>query len=237
LTKNEYDKISEIDKKLVKHFGVPPRKNDSDPVDMMIGTILSQNTNDNNSYKAFKKLKERFPDWEKLESADINEVIEIIRVAGLPKQKAAAILNFVKTIKEKFGKLDLSYYEKLKPAEAVKELSSLRGVGVKTASCLLLFSFKKNICPVDTHVHRTLNRIGLVKTTTPEKTFWKINDGFPPNIAHRFHTNLIKLGRTYCIKNPKCGNCPVANLCEYKDKTGDRLSTNRQETFLLLDNI
>ncbi len=237
MNKREIDFVLKIDELLVGYFGFPPRKEDSDPVDMMIGTILSQNTNDNNSYKAFRKLKEKFPDWNELEKADINEIIEIIRVAGLPRQKAAAILNFVKTMKKKFGKLDLSEYRKMNELDAVKEISSLKGIGVKTASCLLLFSFKKNICPVDTHVHRTLNRIGLFKTTSPEKTFWLLNENFPPNIAHRFHTNLIKLGRSHCVKTPKCGDCPLKKICKYEDKTALTLDKKIKETFLLLDSI
>ncbi len=237
MTKNEIKKVKKIDELLVKYFGVPERKDDSEPIDMMIGTILSQNTNDNNSYKAFRKLKEKYENWEDLLEADIDEIIETIRVAGLPKQKAAAILNFVKTVTQKFGKLDLNYYTQIDELEAVKELSSMKGIGVKTASCLLLFSFKKNICPVDTHVHRTLNRIGLVKTSSPEKTFWKINENFPDKIAHRFHTNLIKLGRTHCVKIPKCGDCPLKRICKFEEKTENKLDKKIKKTFLLLDSI
>jgi len=203
----------------------------------MIGTILSQNTNDNNSHKAFLKLKEKYPRWEDIKNAPFNEMVETIRVAGLPNQKAKAIINFVKTIKHRFGKLDLTYFSEIPELNAVKELSSLKGIGVKTASCLLLFSFKKNICPVDTHVHRTLNRIGVFRTSTPEKTFWELNENFPGEIAHRFHTNLIKLGRSHCVKIPKCVDCPVKSICKYKEKTDLKHGGETKETFLLLDNI
>ncbi len=237
MTKKQKEKILQIDKLLVKYFGVPERKEDSDPVDMMIGTILSQNTNDNNSYRAFVRLKEKYPNWEAIADADLEEIIETIRVAGLPNQKAKAIKNFVLSVKDKFGKLDLSYYKSIPELDAVKELSSLKGIGVKTASCVLLFSFKKNICPVDTHVHRTLNRLGVVKTSSPEKTFWEINSDFPEKIAHRFHTNLIKLGRTHCVKTPRCGDCPLQSICPFKDKTGLKLNEVKKDSFLLLDNI
>ncbi len=237
MNKRQINKIKKIDELLVEYFGIPARKEDSDPVDMMIGTILSQNTNDNNSYKAFKQLKEKYPNWEMLENIEEEEIEEVIRVAGLPKQKAAAIKNFVKTIKNKFGEIDLTEYSKMNELDAVKELSTMKGIGVKTASCVLLFSFKKNICPVDTHVHRTLNRIGLVKTSSPEKTFWEINQNFPENIAHQFHTNLIKLGRTHCVKNPKCGNCPLKRICKFPEKTKEKLNLKQKDSFLLLDNI
>ncbi len=237
MNKRQINKILKIDKLLVEHFGIPPRKENSDPVDMMIGTILSQNTNDANSYKAFVRLKEKYNNWEKLLDANISDLTETIRIAGLPNQKAKAILGFVKTIYGKFGKLDLSAYKKMNELDAIRELTSLNGIGVKTASCLLLFSFKKNICPVDTHVHRTLNRLGIVNTSSPEKTFWELNENFPEKIAHRFHTNLIKLGRSHCVKIPRCEDCPLSSLCKYDAKTTKKLNSKKTETFLLLDNI
>jgi endonuclease-3 len=109
---------------------------------------------------------------------------------------------------------------------------------VKTASCVLLFSLDRNICPVDTHVHRTLNRIGLLKTKTPDKTFEQIKDHLPDGIAHQFHTNLIMLGRAICKPaKPSCSVCPLLKVCEFKSKNLE--STNRisKDVFMLLDSI
>ena len=94
--------------------------------------------------------------------------------------------------------------------EILNELTSIKGIGVKTASCVLLFSLDRNVCPVDTHVHRTLNRIGIVKTKTPDKTFANYIKIYLKNTAHQFHTNLIKLGREICKPaKPFCSICPT----------------------------
>ena len=127
-----------------------------------------------------------------------NEIEKVIKVAGLGKQKSASIKSFLSTLKKKNGKLNLHHIKKMSDEEILTELTSIKGIGVKTASCVLLFSLDRNICPVDTHVHRTLNRIGIVKTKTPDKTFEQIKNQLPDGIAHQFHTNLIKLGREIC---------------------------------------
>ena len=117
-------------------------------------------------------------------------------------------------------------------------MTSINGVGVKTASCVLLFSLDRNACPVDTHVHRTLNRIGLVKTNSPEKTFYEINDNLPDRTAHQFHTNLIKLGREICKPaKPLCSECPLLKICNYKSKNLGKAVKSRNNDFLLLDSI
>ena len=103
--------------------------------------------------------------------------------------------------------------------EILDELTSYIGVGVKTASCVLLFSLNRNICPVDTHVHRTLNRIGLVKTNIPEKTFYALLNKIPEGTAHSFHTNLIRLGREICKPaNPICSVCPLLKFVSLTTK-------------------
>ena len=122
--------------------------------------------------------------------------------------------------------------------EILDTLTKFSGVGVKTASCVLLFALDRNVCPVDTHVHRTLNRIGIVKTTSPDKTFLKINKDFPEAIAHQFHTNLIRLGREICkAQNPNCLICPLIKICKYDNKNLVKTSEYKKNDFMLLDNV
>ena len=193
------EKINKINRLLVRHFGIPYRaKKLPNPIDALIATILSQNTNDRNSYQAYNNLKKKYKTWEELSDASRKEIESVIRVAGLGKQKSASIKSFLSTLKKKNGKLNLQYIKKMSDEEILAELTTIKGVGVKTASCVLLFSLDRNICPVDTHVHRTLNRIGIVNTKTPDKTFEQIKDQLPDGVAHQFHTNLIKLGREKC---------------------------------------
>lgn len=231
--------IKEINKKLISYFGVPPKNQfPPDPVEMLIATILSQNTNDNNSFRAYKELKQKYPEWMQAMNATVTSIEKVIKVAGLGKQKSKAIKSFLKSIYEKRGKISLDYMNGMKEEEIIKELTAFNGIGVKTASCVLLFSMERNVCPVDTHVHRTLNRIGIVKTSSPEKTFHLINQHIPDCTAHSFHTNLIRLGREICKPaRPACSVCPIEKLCNYEAKQYDKKEQYGKNSFMLLDNI
>ena len=231
--------IQEIDSLLIEYFGVPMRnKKKPNSVDMLIGTILSQNTNDKNSYRAYKNLKEKFKTWEEVTEQTQSKIERIIKVAGLAKQKSKAITSILKELKKRNKKINLNFLNKLCDEEIISELIKFIGVGVKTASCVLLFSMNRNICPVDTHVHRTLNRIGLVNTNSPEKTFYKINGNIPNGAAHSFHTNLIRLGREICKPSkPKCTICPLIKKCSYKFKNFELHAVHKKNDFMLLDNI
>ena len=231
--------IQKINELLIKHFGIPKRQNPlPDPLDTLIATILSQNTNDNNSYKAFNNLKNAFKNWEVAAEAKRSTIEKIIKVAGLAPAKSKAIKNLLVDIKEKYGKLSLEFVNDLSIEEILERLTSYDGVGVKTASCVLMFAMNKNICPVDTHVHRTTNRIGLVNEKTPDKTFWAINKNLPKGVAHSFHTNLILLGREICKPtNPNCGVCPLKKVCKFEPKNFEKNNTKPNKRILLLDNI
>lgn len=231
--------IAKINSLLIQHFGVPEKaKKLPDPLDAIIGTILSQNTNDNNSYKAYRNLKENFKSWDELIPLTPAKIEKYIRVAGLGKQKSKAIYNLLQSLKKTQNKLSLNHITK-KPNEIIiEELTSYSGVGVKTASCVLLFSLDRNICPVDTHVHRTLNRIGLVKTSAPEKTFFTLLNQLPEGTAHSFHTNLIKLGRDICkSQKPVCSICPLNKICKYESKNFEIAKPSSKNNFMLLDNL
>jgi len=231
--------ILKINKLLVKQFGIPNRPaSPPTPLDMLIATILSQNTNDNNSYKAFKNLKAKSKSWNEIEKLKVKEIEHLIKVAGLGKQKSAAIKNVLSSLLKNNGKINLNHLKKMNDDEILKELTQYLGVGIKTASCVLQFSLRRNICPVDTHVHRTLNRIGIVKTTTPDKTFDAIKGYMPEGIAHSFHTNLIRLGREICkSQNPVCIICPLSKICKFEHKNFAKMNSSKQNSFMLLDSI
>lgn len=230
--------LKKVNKLLINRFGVPERNSQlPDPLSMLLGTILSQNTNDKNSYQAYKNLIHKFPDWNMLLSARVSEIEKLIRVAGLGNQKAKAIKRVVTYLSKNKGEVNLDYLREKENGEILNELTSLEGVGLKTASCVLLFALERNICPVDTHVHRTLNRTGLVKTSTPDKTFAVISPNLPERIGHQIHTNLIKLGRTYCKpQKPVCKSCPLVKICKYEFKTDIEANPSAKD-FMLLDQI
>jgi endonuclease-3 len=236
---NMRNKIKKINEALIHHFGIPERqKKLPNSIDILIGTILSQNTNDKNSYAAFNNLKANISRWEDVLKMRQPQLEKLIRVAGLGKQKSKAILSLLKNLKKDFGKISLDHLKKKSEGEILEELTSHKGIGIKTASCVLLFSMNKNICPVDTHVHRILNRVGLVKTSSPEKTFTAIYNKIPEGAAHSFHTNLLRLGREYCLpSNPRCAECPIENLCNYSEKKFETKKSIRKNNFFLLDSI
>lgn len=233
------NKISEINKYLIKRFGIPPKADKlPKPIDLLIATILSQNTNDKNSYKAFQNLKLKFKIWDDVRKSDISTIEYEIKIAGLGFQKATAIKNLLEELFKHEGNFDLENLQKFDENDSINYLTNFKGIGVKTASCVLLFSLDKNICPVDTHVHRTLNRIGIVQTNSPEKTFYQINTNLPKGIAHALHTNLIRLGREICKpKNYKCSICPIEKICEFTQKNFELIENSKQNNFMLLDNV
>lgn len=233
------NKITAISKLLVKRFGVPKRQEPlPDPVDMLIATILSQNTNDKNSYKAFINLKSKYKSWNEVSKLTLAQIEKEIKIAGLGKQKSAAIKNVLTSMLSSKGEISLDYMKDKTDEAIITELINYPGVGIKTASCVLLFAMDRNICPVDTHVHRTTNRIGLVKTNTPDKTFFLLNKNLPKGIAHRFHTNLIRLGREICKPaRPLCYACPLLMICEYPDKNLSGDKEVKSNSFMLLDNV
>lgn len=233
------EKIKKVNNILVKHFGIPKRpKKLPNPIDTLIATILSQNTNDKNSYQAYQNLKQKYKSWNEVAELTRSQLEKIIRVAGLGRQKSNAIKSLLSSLQKKKEKIDLNHIKKMSDEEILIELTSIKGIGVKTASCVLLFSLGRNICPVDTHVHRTLNRIGIVKTSTPDKTFNQINKLLPDGTAHQFHTNLINLGREICKPaNPLCSICPLNKECKFKHKNLEKVVTVNRNRFLLLDSI
>lgn len=212
------------------------------PLDMLIATILSQNTNDKNSHRAYTNLRTRFPRWEVLAKAPLGQIKAAIKVGGMANQKSVRIKQTLAVIKSQYGSYSLARLTNMRNDKVLDELTSLKGVGVKTASCVLLFSMRRDVFPVDTHVHRICNRLGLVKTATPEATFYEMRSLVPGGKAYAFHTNLIRFGRRICrSSNPACDACPLYNECVYEGKKRRR---QRQRTvsaadhdFMLLDNV
>lgn len=230
--------ISNVNKHLIKYFGIPDRQKPlPDPLDTLIATILSQNTNDNNSFRAYKNLKERFSNWEQVLNVNRTSIEKLIKVGGLAKQKSAAIKNLIKHLVAD-NDIKLKSILKMNEEDALNHLTKFNGIGVKTASCVLLFSLDRNTCPVDTHVHRTVNRIGIVNEKAPDKTFNSLNKILPDGVAHSFHTNLIRLGREICKPTkPSCSVCPLEKICRFDQKNFSGSTNSSEKSFMLLDNV
>ena len=210
-----------VHRRLLKAFGEPVWRNPLPPVDELISTILSQNTNDLNRDRAFRLLRGRFPTWEQVRDAPVTEVIEAIRPAGLANQKGPRIQQVLRSITEERGSLDLSFLADLPLEEARAWLTRFNGVGPKTAAIVLCFSLGRPAFPVDTHIYRVTGRIGLrPPRMTVEQAHPYLEALFPPESYYAAHLNLIRLGREICAaRKPLCPACPILDLCEYEFKT------------------
>jgi endonuclease-3 len=212
------EKTTEVAQILENVMGTPQRKNPLDPLENLILTILSQNTNDRNRDVAYQRLKHCFPTWEDVMDANAKEVVDAIRPAGLGNQKSLRIQEILRWINEHYGALNLDFICNMDPQEVMGTFCKLKGIGVKTMSVVLAFSCGVDIFPVDTHVHRLCKRIGLVSpdTKSPEKTFFLMQSRFPRGKAFSLHLNLIKHGRTICkARKPLCEQCPLTKVCDY----------------------
>ncbi len=210
-----------IHQQLLHVYGQPVWRNPLPPIDELVSTILSQNTNDTNRDRAFQALRAKFPSWEAVCEAQTGEVIRAIRPAGLANQKGPRIRNVLRQIMEERGRLDLSFLEKLPLEEARSWLTKFNGVGPKTAAIVLLFSLGRPAFPVDTHIYRVTGRIGLRPSKmTVEQAHPYLETLFPPETYYAVHLNLIRLGREVChAGTPDCPRCPVRKWCDYEPKT------------------
>jgi endonuclease-3 len=206
-----------VHQRLLDFYGYPEWRTPLPPLDELISTILSQNTNDVNRDKAFYALKERYKSWEEVRDAPEPEVIGCIRIAGLANQKGPRIQQVLRQITEMRGELDLSFLEAYSAEEATQWLLQFKGVGPKTAAIVLQFSLGKSAFPVDTHIHRITGRIGLRQSNmNAEKTHELMERLLPPETYYAAHLNIIRLGREICqARRPRCAECPLKDLCDY----------------------
>ncbi|MGD8455612.1 MAG: hypothetical protein PVF83_04435 [Anaerolineales bacterium] len=207
-----------VHERLMKFYGSPKWRNPLPPIDELVSTILSQNTNDTNRDRGFNTLKERFSTWEEVRDADPEEVIDAIRVAGLANQKGPRIQNVLKQITEMRGELDLDFLRDYTREKAAEWLTQFKGVGPKTAAIVLQFSLDKPAFPVDTHIYRITGRIGLrPQKMSVEKTHTHMEALLPSEAYYPAHLNIIRLGREICqARQPHCPECPLQDLCEFR---------------------
>lgn len=206
------EKVLEIAKRFERHYGPLKWQSHGDPLDVLILTILSQNTNDQNRDRAYESLKKKFPTYESIVRAPTAKVTEAIRIGGLHQQKAKRIQEILKRIKKEHGDYDLSYLKTLNTEEAVQELLKFDGVGKKTTGVVLTFSLNKPYFPVDTHIDRITHRLCLVKKNQDPHDV--MNELVPDRLKYQFHLHLIWHGRQTCkARKPLCEQCVIADLC------------------------
>lgn len=198
-------------------YGRPVWHSHGPPLDELVGTIISQATADVNTERAFAELTARFPDWESVMNAPPEAVVAAIRSAGLSNMKGPRIQQALRHIHRERGELSLDFLADMPLDEAMAWLTQIEGVGPKTASIVLLFSFGRPAFPVDTHVYRVGGRLGLIPPrTTADQAHAVMTALGPPETYYPMHINLIRHGREICrARNPQCHICPLQDWCDY----------------------
>jgi endonuclease-3 len=208
----------EIYYRLLDLYGEPDWRPDRSAVDELILTILSANTNDVNSGRAFDELTRRYNhDWDVIRTTPLDDIKDAIRVAGMYNQKAPRIVTALERIKAERGAYNLDHLPGMPVDEAMAYLTDFPGVGHKTASIVLLFVFNMPAFPVDTHIQRIAQRTGISsRRATPEKVKADWEALLPGETFFRLHVSLITHGREKCrARKPQCDGCPLLSICDY----------------------
>jgi endonuclease III len=216
--------LIKFDRILAEEYGRKKFTGGTDPLTELVRTVLSQNTNDTNRDRAFESMKAAYPTWEKLAQAPIGNIAAAIKVAGLAKIRATRISRLLKAIHESQGRYSLDFLTDWQD-EAIREyLTKLEGIGPKTIACVMAFSLGRNVMPVDTHVFRVSQRLGIIppkmSVTAAHIYFDNLKDALS---LYQLHLNLIAHGRQIChARIPECTKCRLKAECSYYKTTESR---------------
>lgn len=211
------EKIKPVQLAFAQYYGDLVWRPSTDPLSELVLTILSQHTSDTNRDRAFASMKARFPNWEQVRDAPTEELAEALRSGGLANIKAPRIQSVLRQIWDERGSWDLGFLKDMSPGEAKAWLAGFNGVGPKTAACVLMFACGLPVLPVDTHVYRVSQRIGLIGgKTNAEKAHDALEELVEPEKRYTFHINMITHGRQICkAQRPLCEACVVREWCNY----------------------
>jgi endonuclease-3 len=207
--------IKEVIKLLQQEYNTREWHADEDPIDVLIATILSQNTSDANSGGAFAALRASFDSWEAVASAPAEHIAHAIKSGGLSQTKAVRIKRVLEQIRNEQGHISLDFLKSKTAAQAEDYLMRLPGVGRKTARCVLLFSLRKPSLPVDTHIFRVAKRLGLIDSRVSiDKAHILLQEQIPHSKVYQFHVHMIEHGRQIChARQPRCHRCILQGIC------------------------
>lgn len=213
------EKTWEAHLRLQEFYGELALKARRDNMRELISTMLSHRTTHADEKKAYLKMFERFGSWEGIRDAPWEELVEAVSSSRFPEPKAANIKKVLTRIYEERGEYNIDFLQDMSTEEAMQWLMSLPGVGLKTSTLVLLFNFYKPVMPVDTHVHRVTQRVGLISDkTSAEKAHTLLPDMLPkdPKVLYNFHVHFLWHGQRICVWSvPRCSECPLATMCDW----------------------
>ena len=213
------EKAWEMYQRLLALHGHQPNVPRREPMHELISTILSHRTTGKNEESAYHKMRARWPTWEAVRDAPTAELAATIAESNYADQKAPRIQEVLRRIIEARGAANIDFLRDMPLPEAMSWLTSLPGVGPKTASLVLLFCFARPVLPVDTHVHRVSQRVGLIgPKVDPTAAHPLLQALLPadPQILYNFHINTLRHGQKICVwGTPRCGQCPLTGICDY----------------------
>jgi endonuclease-3 len=214
-------KVKKVSVLLEREYGIPKRERNADLLDVLVQTILSQNTNDQNRDRAYWRLKSKFPRWGDVLKGKREVVVEALRPGGLAGQKAKRIMDILQWLRKREGKVSLTFLKRMGEEEIKETLGGLKGIGPKTVHCLLLFGLGREAFPVDTHILRVGKRLGFIpQEIDAEKAHSWMDPLVPKGKALSLHINLIRHGRSLCKpKNPRCTDCFLKEKCLYYNES------------------
>ena len=214
-----HEKTMIVYERLIALYGAYPLVPRRDPMHELISTILSHRTTGKNEDQAYQNMWKRFGSWEPIRDAPLDALTETLAPATFPEVKAPYIKGALERIFAARGEASLEFLRDMPTNEALDWLMAIPGVGIKTASLVLLFCFSKPIMPVDTHVHRVTQRIGLIgPKVTPNAAHTILLALLPPDpyILFNFHIANLRHGQNVCIwGTPRCEKCPLTDLCNW----------------------
>ncbi len=204
-------------RRLLDQYGPRPWRSGGPAVDVLVGTILSQSTSGTNTRTAYRRLRERFPTWDDVADAPVGPIEACIRPAGLSRRKAPRIRAILRRLRAERGRIDLQFLRRRTPDEATAYLLDFDGVGVKTALCVLMFSFAMPVFPVDTHILRLAIRLGVLpEGATAAQAHAELPGLIDASDRYTMHLLLIAHGRAVCrARSPRCEDCRLPALCPF----------------------
>lgn len=217
-------RLTRILARLRRAYGAPPAPRRLAPLDELVLTVLSQNTNDTNRDRAYADLRARFASWDEVADAPLPAIARAIRRGGLGPTKSVRLRELLRELRARGIPLDERAFARMRSSTLWDLLVGLKGVGPKTAACVLLFSLGRPYFPVDTHVHRVSRRLGLV----PEKADAAqaqslLQEAVPSPNVYALHMLLIRHGREVCVaRRPFCSRCPLNSVCPRVGVVGAR---------------